>query len=103
MKQTLQRIIRMGREDAKPLYALTLKLMEETGELGEAVNHHLGHLPNKKMKEKIEGEVADVVQCAIATLAKAYPDRSVDVIYAILKDQLNAKTDKWQGVIDQQK
>ena len=103
MKQTLQRIIRMGREDAKPLYALTLKLMEESGELGEAVNHHLGNLPNRKMKEKIEGEVADVVQCAISVLAKAYPERSVDVIYAILKEQLNTKTDKWQEVINQQK
>jgi hypothetical protein len=99
MIEITKRMIQLGSLEPKPLANLTIKLMEEVGELAEAVNHLEGYLPHKKMKESIEGEVADVINCVITVLVHAYPQKSHDEIYAMLEQQLVLKADKWEKVL----
>lgn len=77
------------------------KTMEELGELSEALMHKLGHLPHKTMKEPLEGEVADVVICAIDTLAGAYPELNATQLADMLQLQLTLKSEKWTRVMIQ--
>lgn len=74
------------------------KLTEEVGELAEATIHHHGCSPHKKMKEPIEGEVADVVICAIDILSQSYPELSINDLMVVLAAQLQMKNDKWRKV-----
>jgi NTP pyrophosphatase (non-canonical NTP hydrolase) len=76
-----------------------LKLTEETGELAEATLVEMGLL-SKKLKEPIEGEVADVIQCAFSILVKLNPEKSDKEIIALLVEQLNKKTAKWENALD---
>lgn len=85
--------------DFKPTYAILAHLMSEVGELAEAVEHHQGHLPYKTMKEPVEGEAADVIQCVCALMRRIYPDMSNDDLAAMLTFQLNKKTTKWASVL----
>jgi NTP pyrophosphatase (non-canonical NTP hydrolase) len=94
-----ERMIHLAERDPKSLSAMVMKLMEEVGELAEATNHKLGNLPHKEMKEPIEGEVADVINCAITVLVKAYPEEQDWEIYERLYNQLIRKADKWANVI----
>lgn len=100
LKQELERIVSLARREPKPLAAMGLKLFEEGGELAEAVNHHLGYLPHKTMKEPLTGEVADVLNVAISILVKAYSQLSNDQILGVLADQLALKSSKWEAVIE---
>lgn len=95
MKKLFAGIVKQGKDDLKPLWSHALKLGEETGELCEAVNHHLGMLPHKKMKEPLEGEVADVILCALTILTKAYPNLSTDGLNKKIQEQLDIKLKKW--------
>jgi NTP pyrophosphatase (non-canonical NTP hydrolase) len=99
MKKTINSICNVARLERKPAWALGLKLFEEAGEAGEALNHHLGMLPHKQMKEPIEGEIADVVQNAIAILVKVYPNLSNKQLRKLLKAQIKAKNKKWKAII----
>jgi hypothetical protein len=99
MIEITRRMIQLGQLEPKPLANLALKAAEEMGELAEAVNHLQGFLPHKKMKEPIEGEVADVINCVITVLIKAYPNKSAHEIYDMLEQQLIIKADKWEKVI----
>jgi NTP pyrophosphatase (non-canonical NTP hydrolase) len=100
MNEIIKEIIHISKHyEPKSLEAITLKLMEEVGELAEAVNHKLGNLPHKTMKEPLEGEVADIINCAIAVLVKAYPELSEEQIYDMLRFQSVKKTNKWVEVI----
>ena len=99
MIEITERMISLAQKDTKDLLGLTLKLMEEVGELAEAVNYKLGNLPHKQMKEKIEGEVADVINCAISVLVRAYPKKDSSYIYFLLEEQLKKKADKWESII----
>ncbi len=54
------------------------KLVEESGEFAEALLHHLGYLPHKTMKEPIEGEVADIIICALDILRSLYSGMSAE-------------------------
>lgn len=94
------RMIELGQREPKSLFALFTCLVAETGELAEAVNASLGFLPHKQMKEPLEGEVADVINSAIAVLAKAYPLESGAQIKARLLEQLHRKATKWAQVIE---
>lgn len=100
MKSTITRIMKVTDNEPKPPAAMMLKLVEEVGELAEAVNHQLGYLPNKKMKEPLMGEVADVIQCAIAVARRMHPDLTLPQLCTYLEEQLNKKTDKWENVIE---
>jgi len=99
LEATLLKIIQLARHEKKPLANVALKLVEEVGELGEAVNYHEGYLPHKTMKEHLAGEVADVVQCAITLLVKTQPDMSDEDILFCLTSQLNLKNIKWEALI----
>jgi hypothetical protein len=100
MKNILTNIARLGNLDPKCDYSLVLKLMEEVGEFSECFNHLKGNLPHKTMKEKIEGEAADVIICAIAVIARVYPDLSPDSAIKLIMSQLALKSEKWNNVID---
>jgi NTP pyrophosphatase (non-canonical NTP hydrolase) len=99
MKKIIYKLLEISDTDSKPLYAMTLKLMEEAGELGEAVNHKLGNLPHKTMKEPLEGEIADVIIVALSILVKANPAATYDELICVLKTQLKTKLAKWEDVI----
>lgn len=78
-----------------------LKIVEEVGELAEAIAHKQGFLPHKTMKEPPEGEVADVIITALDTLVALYPDLSLNKVRTMLAEQLVKKSTKWQTVLDQ--
>jgi hypothetical protein len=99
MQTLIKRMIELGRRDPKPLANMTLKVAEEAGELAEAVNFHEGFLAHKQMKEPLEGEVADVINCAIGVLVKAYPHLTDAALYALLETMLALKADKWGRVL----
>lgn len=100
MNNILENIARLGNIDPKCDYSLVLKLMEEVGELSECFNHYKGNLPHKTMKEPIEGEVADVIICAIAVLARVKDDMSSASVIQLIMKQLALKSEKWNNVID---
>ena len=98
INQSILKIMELAHREQKPLANVMLKLVEEIGELGEAVNHHEGYLPHKDMKEGMVGEVADVVQCAVTVLVKAYPESSDHALLADLKYWLDRKNEKWESL-----
>lgn len=98
MKETFLFIIRTARKSTMSLPVMQIKLGEEFGELSEAVNHQLGHLQHKTMKEPLAGEVADVINTAIGVLVRAYPDHSDEQLADMLNAQLHLKTAKWERV-----
>ncbi len=94
----LLKITELARTEHKPLANVMLKLMEEVGELAEAINHREGYLAHKTMKETIAGEVADVIQCAITVLVKTYPDvRDRELLFSIFSN-LDLKNAKWESL-----
>lgn len=99
LPEIFDRILTTAATDVKGSEAMTLKLMEEVGELAEAVNHFNGYLPHKVMKETPFGEAADVIQCTITILHKLYPYMSNADIIKELEVQLSFKTDKWESVM----
>lgn len=99
VKREFIRIIQHTRaHEKKPVANMMLKLMEETGELAEAVNHAEGYLPHKTMKEEPMGEIADVVQNAIAIAAKLYPELSAEELMVRLVIVLSEKNSKWEQI-----
>jgi NTP pyrophosphatase (non-canonical NTP hydrolase) len=100
MKKLIRKLLETSNDDPKPLYSMALKLMEEAGELGEAVNHHLGNLPHKEMKEPLAGEVADVIIVALSVFVKAHENLSYDELMSLLKCQLETKLTKWESIIN---
>jgi NTP pyrophosphatase (non-canonical NTP hydrolase) len=97
--QTVDRIVGMSRRDFKGIEGVGFKLMEEVGELSEAVNHSLGNLPHKTLKEPVIGEVADVIQNAIALAALVYPNKTGAELAEMLEDYLDSKTTKWESIL----
>lgn len=78
-----------------------MKLVEETGELSEALLYAQGLLPNKEMKEPVSGEIADVTIQAIDVAAKHYESQTPKVVLEIFVAELERKLNKWQGLLDQ--
>lgn len=95
----LHRIFNLASCDTKSIEAMGLKLFEEGGELAEAINHKVGNLPHKTMKEPLVGEVADVINCVLSIYVKAYPELSTDQLYLLLCTQLRLKSNKWASII----
>lgn len=96
--QELINIFEVGKTKTGHLWVFLrlAKLMEEAGELAEAVTHSQGLSPHKTMKEPLEGEVADVVICALDVLTQTYPSLSSAELLEMLCNQLNKKTNKWR-------
>lgn len=95
----IKNVVRLTPRDVKSLYGMTTHLMQEVGELAECVEVHEGHR-DKALKEPIEGEVADVVQCAIAILARVYPGLTGDALLGVLAKSLNLKNAKWEAAMN---
>lgn len=100
MIERLFEISKRAENDMFPVLARNVKLMEEVGELSEALLHKLGYLPHKTLKEPIEGEAADVILCAIDLLAGAYPDMTAEGLASMLEWQLTKKSQKWVVVMN---
>lgn len=81
-----------------PLMPRFVKLVEEIGELSEAIMHKQGFLPHKTMKEPPEGEVADVIICAMDVLGALYPEFDRNQLGQMIAQQLDKKCDKWKAV-----
>ena len=96
MQNTIDRIIATADDEPKNLAGLTIKLFEEGGELAEQVNHRLGNLLHKTMKEDIMSEVADVIIVALTIGRKAHPALSDYQYSQLLEKWLNSKIDKWE-------
>lgn len=92
-------IIAVSKRDHAPLPVKMLKLGEEFGELSEAVNHHIGNLRHKTMKEPLIGEVADVIQVVVDVGRKAYPHLNDDEFKALLVDAMITKSAKWSALL----
>jgi hypothetical protein len=95
----IHRIFNLALCDTKSIEAMGLKLFEEGGELAEAINHKIGNLPHKTMKEPLVGEVADVINCALSIYVKAYPGFTTEQLYVMLCAQLHLKSNKWASII----
>lgn len=83
-------------EDWEPL-ALMAKLSEETGELAEAALVNEGAI-KKELKEDIDGEVSDVINCAVAVGVKVLMKRGVArrEIKSQIYDSLFIKLEKYK-------
>jgi NTP pyrophosphatase (non-canonical NTP hydrolase) len=92
-------IFKLSRQNNKPLFVRSTKIVEELGEFSEALMHKAGFLPHKTMKEPIEGEAADVIITVLDTLAAAYPELTEQQVSSLLQTQLELKTHKWENLI----
>jgi NTP pyrophosphatase (non-canonical NTP hydrolase) len=77
------------------------KLCEEVGEVGDAL---LAIAEHEEPDEPLEGEIADVIICAVDLLfvSKFYerewhhsPEEVADIVKDLLRDRVKAKTQKW--------
>ena len=100
IKKLIKNILKLSSRHRWPLANRMIKLTEECGELAEAVNKHDGFLPHKELKEPVEGEVADVIITAIDVLRKAYQDKSEKEVMALLADQIEKKSAKWEAILE---
>lgn len=96
--QSFVDVFYQSKADIKPLNAKLGKLFEEGGELAECVNIHQGYITHKQMKEPLVGEVADVVQCALAILVDAHPDMPAGQLMELFLSHFERKNAKWAAV-----
>ena len=92
-------ILNLSSRWTAPVLVRHAKLVEESGEFAEAVNHKLGYLPHKTMKEPAMGEVADVIICVLDTARSLHLELSDDEFKAELQKQLDLKSKKWETVL----
>lgn len=95
----ISKIVELSDLNQVPPLVRHAKMVEESGEFAEALLHRLGHLPHKTMKEPIEGEVADVIICALDTLRSVYTDLSHQEFENMLQEQLDLKSKKWENIL----
>jgi hypothetical protein len=100
IEDTVLNILSISERSLMPLANRMIKLGEEVGELSEAVNHHLGWLPHKTMKEPLIGEVSDVIICALDVLRASYADGVSDAdVIKLLNYYLESKSAKWDSIM----
>ena len=95
----ISKIVELSDLNQVPPLVRHAKMVEESGEFAEALLHKLGHLPHKTMKEPIEGEVADIIICALDTLRSVYMDMSREEFENMLQNQLDLKSKKWESIL----
>lgn len=95
----IQKILEISAKNKVHPLVRHAKLVEESGEFAEALLHSLGHLPHKTMKEPIEGEVADIIICALDTLRSVYPELTNEEFEEMLQKQLDTKAQKWDNIL----
>jgi NTP pyrophosphatase (non-canonical NTP hydrolase) len=96
MDRATQFVLEVTKTEPKTLLAMLSQLMQEVGELAEAVSVQEGY-STKTLQEPLAGEVADVVQCAISILARCTPDLTDEARSALLANEIFKKTKKWQA------
>lgn len=100
MQNLLTQIVKQAQQpdNLLPPQVRSAKLMEEVGEFAETVLVSHGYLAHKRVKERPEGEAADVVICVLDTLAGVYPQLSPERIIELLTEQIIKKRAKWTDV-----
>lgn len=88
-------------EPMDPL-ALNCKAAEEFGELSEQLLYNNGYVQHKTMKEPIECEFGDVLNCIIASIAKTLHNQgcSEEEIVQRLLNGANLKFEKYLKIIN---
>lgn len=98
MKEIYKKIQSLSKRDVADAKGLTLKSMEELGELVQALLHENGYKPNNKslkaIKENQLEEVCDVMICMVGVL------NELGFGYNQMIAMLDKKTDKWEKVLE---
>jgi NTP pyrophosphatase (non-canonical NTP hydrolase) len=98
MKEIYKKVQKLSKRDVADAKGLTLKSMEELGELVQALLHENGYKPNnmklKDIKDNQLEEIADVVLCMFGVADK------LGFTYKQLVDKLDLKSDKWEKVLE---
>jgi NTP pyrophosphatase (non-canonical NTP hydrolase) len=98
MKKIYKKIQSLSNRDVADAKGLTLKAMEEMGELVQALLHENGYKPNNKSKKEIrynqKEEIVDVMICMMGVADK------LGFTYKELLEMFILKTDKWENVLE---
>jgi len=98
MKEIYKKIQKLSKRDVADAKGLTLKSMEELGELVQALLHENGYKPTNKKKYEIRmnqlEEACDVIICMFGVLDK------LGFTYEQIKNMLDKKSDKWEKVLE---
>lgn len=98
---TLEGLVTLARSkyNTMPTLAKSLKLMEEVGEMSEAILITNGTLKHKKLAEPVINETADVVICLMDILSDNYPDHPPEELVNALMVAVATKSLKWDKVM----
>lgn len=92
------KIQELSKRDVADAKGLTLKSMEELGELVQALLHENGYKPTKKKKHEIRmnqlEEACDVIICMFGVLDK------LGFTYEQTVNMLSKKLKKWEKVLE---
>ena len=98
MKEIYKKVQKLSKRDVADAKGLTLKSMEELGELVQALLHENGYKPNDKSLKDIKDnqveEIADVILCMFGVADK------LGFTYKQLVEKLDLKSDKWKKVLE---
>jgi NTP pyrophosphatase (non-canonical NTP hydrolase) len=98
MKEIYEKIQFLSRRDVADAKGLTLKSMEELGELVQALLHENGYKPNDKTFKEIKDnqleELCDVIICMLGVADK------LGFTYQDIKKMMNKKANKWEKVLE---
>jgi len=99
MKKIYKKIQSLSQRDVADAKGLTLKSMEELGELVQALLHENGYKQTTKSKKDIKEnqleEACDVIICMFGVLDK------LGFSYKEITNMLEKKADKWNNVLEQ--
>jgi phosphoribosyl-ATP pyrophosphohydrolase len=97
-KEVYEFVQKLSEKDVADADGLTLKSMEELGELVAALLHEKGYKPNNKSKDDIREnqleEACDVIICMLGVLDKK------KFTYKQIIKMLERKTKKWEKVLE---
>lgn len=98
MKDIYKKIQSLSERDVADAKGLTLKAMEELGELVAALLHENGYKPTNKSAKAIRDnqleELCDVIICMMGVADKK------GFTYKQIVNELNKKSDKWEAVLE---
>lgn len=96
----IHQALQLSATDPKDLSSMVIKVMEEVGELAEAVNYSLGNLPHKDLKEPPIHEVADVIITTLAVAQRLYPHLSVQQLISLVGVAITRKLEKYAVTLE---
>jgi len=98
MKEIYEKIQKLSKRDVADAKGLTLKSMEELGELVQALLHENGYKPNNKSLKDIKDnqleELVDVIICMFGVADK------LGFTYKQIINKLDKKAGKWEKVLE---